>query len=462
MLKQVLEQDYVRSRMALLAGETAPAEGELPGDEPPTEEELADVRQRLAEVASDAPDPHLDDEYPAPQGPDGELIPSLADAAYISRDELTSLTQSALQAYFEERAPGLIVTQPEAMGEALAPGEAQLPDPVTDREIDVAPEGHELLGKFEITDPGWVNSLVAMGWRRLRKRHAFNDVPATPFPLDSNARIVLVADWGSGIPRARNVAARIRAIIEPDIGRRQQHVIHLGDVYYSGWEREYKKNFLAPWPVYDGEPVGSWACNGNHDMYSGGHAYFGYLLEDPRFRAQEKSSYFSLENDDWQVLALDTAYEDHALIDPQGRWVADKVRSHPDRRTMLLSHHQLFSAYGSDGPKIRDKLGDVLKSRRIDSWFWGHEHRCVFYEDGHAGVGQARLIGHGGVPVYAHHEPLAPPATYQFTTSFPTAWEEWALMGFAVVELAGREAHVRYVDEFGSTYAEEKIAAGPG
>jgi hypothetical protein len=41
----------------------------------------------------------------------------------------------------------------------------------------------------------------------------------------------------------------------------------------------------------------------------------------------------------------------------------------------------------------------------------------------------------------------------------PTQWEEWALMGFAVVELSGRDAHVRYVDEFGGTYAEEQIAA---
>jgi hypothetical protein len=54
-----------------------------------------------------------------------------------------------------------------------------------------------------------------------------------------------------------------------------------------------------------------------------------------------------------------------------------------------------------------------------------------------AGVGQGRLIGHGGVPVYAPHEPLVPPAPYQYTTSFPTAWDEWALMGFAVVELRG-------------------------
>jgi hypothetical protein len=459
MFKQVLEQEYIRSRMRLLASDAAPPTGDLPDGDGPTPEELEEIRRRLAEVAAQEPDPHLDEEHPAPEGPDGEPIPPLADTAYFSRDKLTSLVQSALEAYVEEREPELAAKRPEPRGEGLAPGEEALPDPVTDRSLNVAEGRAELFGAFEITDPGWVNSLVAMAWRRLHDRHAFKEAPAAPQSLAADARIVLVADWGSGIPRARNVAAQIRKIIEPDIGRRQQHVIHLGDVYYSGWKREYDKNFLEPWPVQDGEPVGSWSCNGNHDMYSGGHAYFGHMLGDPRFAAQQGSSWFSLENDDWQLLALDTAYEDHALRDPQGAWVADKLRRNAGRRTMLLSHHQLFSAYASDGPKIREKLTEPLRSGRIDAWFWGHEHRCVFYEDGHEGVGKARLIGHGGVPVYAHHEPLTPPATYQFTTSFPTAWEEWALMGFAVVELSGRDADVRYVDEFGNVYAEEVLAS---
>jgi hypothetical protein len=66
----------------------------------------------------------------------------------------------------------------------------------------------------------------------------------------------------------------------------------------------------------------------------------------------------------------------------------------------------------------------------------------------------ARLIGHGGVPVYAHHEPIASPARYQLTRSFATGWEEWALMGFAVVELSGRHADVRYLDEWGNEIEE--------
>lgn len=296
-----------------------------------------------------------------------------------------------------------------------------------------------------------------MAWRRVRKRHDFVDRPAPPQALASNARVVLVADWGSGIKRAQRVGQEIRNVIEPDLGRREQHVIHLGDVYYSGWKREYDKRFLAHWPVWSGDPVGSWCLNANHDMFSGGHAYYEHLLKEPRFESQGGSSWFSLENDDWQLLGLDTAWDDHALKAPQPAWVADKLRDHRDRRTMLLSHHQLFSAYGHDGPKLRTALSDVLDSGRITSWFWGHEHRCVLYEPGHGGVGWARLIGHGGIPEYARTEALVPPATFQYTESFSTGLESWAVFGFAVLEFEGKHCSVRYINEFGDTYREEVI-----
>ena len=34
---------------------------------------------------------------------------------------------------------------------------------------------------------------------------------------------------------------------------RQVHAIHLGDVYYSGFAREYKNRFLRYWPVREDE-----------------------------------------------------------------------------------------------------------------------------------------------------------------------------------------------------------------
>jgi hypothetical protein len=275
------------------------------------------VRAALVRVAEAPPDPHLAEEHPSPEGPNGEPLPSLAEEAYLAREDFTSLVQSALEAYFEDHEPERIEVFEAPDSEGLAPGEEPLADPVTDQRLSLPDEQDELVGRLEITDPRWVTSAMAMGWRFVRQRHPFKAAVPTPQPLAANARIVLVGDWGTGIKRAQNVGKQIRKIIEPDIGQREQHVIHLGDVYYSGWEREYDKNFLCYWPVEHDEPVGSWSLNGNHDMYSGGHAYFGHLLADSRFAAQDRSSWFSLENDDWQVFGLDTAHEGHALKDPR-------------------------------------------------------------------------------------------------------------------------------------------------
>ena len=110
--------------------------------------------------------------------------------------------------------------------------------------------------------------------------------------------------------------------------------------------REYKKRFLPYWPVRENERdrVSSWCLNGNHDMYSGGFGYFDFLLADPRFARQQGSSYFSLRNDHWHILGLDTAYKDESLHGRQPEWVESELTS-SGRAGLLLSHHQLFSAY---------------------------------------------------------------------------------------------------------------------
>jgi len=141
---------------------------------------------------------------------------------------------------------------------------------------------------------------------------ARRSVPArlAPLRIGDRARLVVVGDWGSGIPRARKVADQMRRVIDQGIETgREQHVVHLGDVYYSGWEYEYRDRFLKYWPVRNGEEdrILSWNLNGNHDMYAGGHAFFGHALADPRFKRQEKSSWFSLRNDHCTILGLDTA-----------------------------------------------------------------------------------------------------------------------------------------------------------
>src|SRR5258708_10103939 len=97
---------------------------------------------------------------------------------------------------------------------------------------------------------------------------------------------------------------------------------------------------LPKWPVKLAEKdmISSWSLNGNHDMYSGGHAYFDYLLKEPRFAPWHKgSSFFSLYNDNWDIFGLDTAYEDAGLYGDQAGWIARTRREAPTK-SLFLSH----------------------------------------------------------------------------------------------------------------------------
>jgi hypothetical protein len=269
-----------------------------------------------------------------------------------------------------------------------------------------------------------------MALRKAEGRREFNENPAPPVTVADRVRLVIVGDWGTGVPRAQQVAEQAAAVL--DEGRRaglEQHLVHLGDVYYSGWADEYRKRCLNYWPVDrgDADAIGSWSLNGNHDMYSGGDGYFDTLLADPRFERQQRSSWFSLENGAWKILGLDTAYDDHDLRDPQAGWVAGQADG--SKRVLLLSHHQLFSTDpDKGGPKLQQKLEPVLASGRVTSWFWGHEHRCVVYERAHGGVGLPCCVGHGGVPIYASHDegdkPPAP-AAYEYYGSMGGRVERW-------------------------------------
>jgi len=89
--------------------------------------------------------------------------------------------------------------------------------------------------------------------------------------------------------------------------------IHLRDIYYGyGGVKSECESFLQLWPLQTnsqypeiGVPPGtSFALNGNHEMHSGGEAYFNAMLKafgQPR-------PFFCLENDNWRPVGLDTAY----------------------------------------------------------------------------------------------------------------------------------------------------------
>jgi hypothetical protein len=57
----------------------------------------------------------------------------------------------------------------------------------------------------------------------------------------------LLSCGGTGLPRARRAANKIRETLEVGLkSGMPQHLVHLGDVYYAGWEFEYKQRPPPP------------------------------------------------------------------------------------------------------------------------------------------------------------------------------------------------------------------------
>jgi len=440
-------------------------------------EELDEAAEMLREVSAGRE--HLE---PVPGGgqPDDQEGPRPKDDfAYIPRDAVLSLLQTELEERFETDDSIKLVDRP-----LLDDRRSGLEPAVTDRQLEDVRltrtvRGRRKWGDMEIakgkqwlSDPGWLTSAFAMGVRAFRRRAEFVEKPQI-VPITNDAKIMLVGDWGSGIPRANKVAERIREELDKEPSK-QRVVVHLGDVYYSGSKREYNRNMLNLWPVREGEEVLSFSLMGNHDMYYGGHAYYGTLLADTRFAGHAGCSYFALQSDEWQVIGLDTGHEEGGLRGDQARWAKEVIERPPNaddsthRMTALLSHHQPFSAHEAGAKKLVEKIRPVLATGRVDAWLWGHEHRCIQYEATKVGgdrVGFSSCVGHGGVPEYLimkQGETKPRPWVYEYLERrYGTAEEPWEMFGFAVLELDGRDMRVRYVDEDGREHHKvDSVVAG--
>jgi hypothetical protein len=459
MLAQVLNREFMLAALASTERELRTLEanreaGILGQEDDPRDidtTELVDVADVLAGA--------LERESVGASGPASEPFgeeppPPKDDYAYLPRDSVIGLLQAALEQHLE----GQFTVETREMLDDRRGGSLPV---VTDRRIQeinltLAGDGRRLWRRMEVAHPGvlsdprWIRSVASMIKRWRRGRAPFVEQPGEPPPLEDSARIVLVGDWGSGLPRARRVAERIEEqLSDPAAERRGKHVIHLGDVYYGGEEDEYLKNFLQPWPVKAGvHDARSYTLNGNHDMYAGGQAYFATALTDPRFSAQGGASTFVLANEHWQFLALDTSYEDGGLHGEQAQWVLRTRERHSARKTVLLSHHQLFSAYQAGAHVLRQKIHPVLEQKPVDAWFWGHEHRCLAYRDLEQ-VRFASCVGHGGIPEYLAKQSLKPPdgLVYEYRKVHGTGWQPWITLGFVVLDVDGPQIKARYVDE---------------
>ena len=230
----------------------------------------------------------------------------------------------------------------------------------------------------------------------------------------ATTRVSVTGDWGDGSVTAGAVAGAIEGS-EPDL------TIHLGDIYRVGSEKEVKANFLGldggvTWPrKVDGSAL---AVPGNHEYQSGGHAFHNHVLPSLGVRGEEaaqlmpqRTSYFSLHNEHWRIVGLDTGYHSVQMLGLEGviflmnrffgssSWVQDRKTKLPrklrkwlqgviqadseaPKALIFLSHHQYITALDGRGdyPKPGKQIARMLDSVRQALWIYGHEHRLAGYQ----------------------------------------------------------------------------------
>lgn len=312
------------------------------------------------------------------------------------------------------------------------------------------------LGQFTECDPRWAEAAAAYAeyFVAQQKSIPYISIKTIPEPvimLASSARkIAIVGDWGTGQPAASLILQEIRDK-SPDV------IIHLGDVYYAGTQYEVNHYFTGIWKQVFGSPPGApagpkvFALSGNHDMYAGGGAYYSLLRE-----IGQPASFFCLQNSNWQIVAMDTGLHDcnpfgkaPTMLDPdEAKWVNSIINKAGAKKTILLSHHQLYSAYEQIGDSwinqtLLNQLSPVLPNAAM--WIWGHEHNLVVYKKYCNILG--RCAGHGAFPVGIDEFPERPNPSIPIEDIKLDKGQSFFRHGFILLELNGDQAKLSYYQD---------------
>jgi len=337
----------------------------------------------------------------------------------------------------------------------------------------------------------WVRRYLAYVFR---KKHMFPPYTASPQHamydlLDETGQehvlISVAGDWGTGTDEAESVARQMK---EP----KPHFTIHIGDVYYVGDPPEVNENCLGvrdpsnnydavTWPVGN---RGSFALNGNHEMYANGVGYFELFL--PRLGVRDangvlqgqQTSFFCLQNSHWRIIAIDTGYNSIGvpilsyfplinsipgiggnckLPDELMTWLTEVVKPAGDKRGLILmSHHQPHSGFEGDYSKPAKQLWDAGVQRPV-LWFWGHEHRLAGYDL----YGKndlrcfGRCVGHGGMPIKRMDPTHAPTPVFYDNRVAPNGY---GVNGHVTLSFKGPKMTAVYVDLNGEKLMQEEWA----
>ncbi|WGI20250.1 metallophosphoesterase [Amylibacter sp. IMCC11727] len=269
----------------------------------------------------------------------------------------------------------------------------------------------------------WIEAVINVFFvNHIYKKSPFITTPSTASLTGANTdaiKIALIGDWGTGASDAQNVRDAAMAL-NPD------YLIHLGDVYYTGtpqWSDlrpfvgmdDEVNHLVNQWPanMANGQ---SYTMNSNHEMYCGAYGLYEDALTAAPFKHQQGCTYFLLENDNYQIFGLDSAYDspdwlfmDGALNQSQINFVQSKIDS--SKTTVILTHHTPFNLTGTE--KISKQKGgttvslwnqmiEATNKKVPDYWYFGHIHDGIAYVEPKGGNYfdgcKARCTGHASMP----------------------------------------------------------------
>ncbi|AXC10648.1 hypothetical protein ACPOL_1300 [Acidisarcina polymorpha] len=326
----------------------------------------------------------------------------------------------------------------------------------------VGPRGEILgTGKFQEFDPFWELLSGTVWLENLLHKHPFPPGAPNPVLIPDVVTIAMVSDFGTGNFGAGDSPS---TKISKFIPRLNPHItIHLGDVYYAGTSAEQSSRFTSIWPRGS---FGSFALNSNHDMYCGGGPYFNEVVGGPVFNTyQSPYSFFALENSNWMIIGLDSAYHadvltlylDGSLGDsaqlPFLRSLAQRA-AQENKKVILLTHHNGIPETGIQSPiplRLSTEVSSAFEGTVPPAyWFWGHVHAGIAYKPLANGT-LCRCIGHGALPWGFANELQNDARVAWFETCSANDPENKlrVLNGFAVLQLDGPNLAETFYDEDG-------------
>ncbi|MGA7784184.1 MAG: hypothetical protein WB997_06025 [Candidatus Acidiferrales bacterium] len=311
-------------------------------------------------------------------------------------------------------------------------------------------------GKYEQLDPGWLEAFAVFLENIFIGKHRFITTPVVAVMPDS-IKIGLAGDWGTGDWRVgSNPAPSTR--VGSRLGSLGLDItIHLGDVYYAGTSDQELHELTNIWPR---GATPSLALNSNHEMYSAANPYFNAIAGAP-FGMQNGCSYFALENKNWVIVGLDSAYFSRELglymdgsIGPAGgpQLTFLQVQIAKGKKVIILTHHNGLLEDGLSATKLwAEVMSGFASGAGPALWYWGHVHAGAVYKPFGPSNVPARCCGHGGLP-WGQASSLA--------ASMNVAWHENRLAddpdipqrvfnGFAVLSLNGPSVQETFYDENG-------------